>query len=231
MIIFDLSSGIWWASVAEVFVFFPFGFFVFCLDGERMGPIWMFLPHLLRAVLGLIIIKKMPTTQELVQQNSLNLNNAAEKIPIGKIEKYVITGAKESMDLIQTRAGKLLLVYSILTAAALVLDVFVILIGIGGMNNDAGAYGTVFILLLGIFYLLVALYYIGWVISVKMRLPASVATQVTFALFGLFKKIAADLGEKYLDVNGGVAPAGASQLMGAGGAGGAKPTEGGQRSR
>ena len=67
MIIFDLSSGIWWASVAEVLVFFPFGFFVFCLDPDRMGPIWMFIPHLVRALLGLLIIKKMPTTQELVQ--------------------------------------------------------------------------------------------------------------------------------------------------------------------
>ena len=78
MIIFDLSSGVWWASVAEVLVFFPFGFFVFCLDPDRMGPIWMFVPHLVRALVGLIIIKKMPTTQELVQHNSLNVSNAAE---------------------------------------------------------------------------------------------------------------------------------------------------------
>ena len=166
------------------------------------------------------------------------MSNAAEKIPIGKIDKYVITGAKESMDLVQGRAAKLLLVYSILTAAALVLDVFVILIGIGALNNDAGAYGSVFILLLGIFYFLVALYYIGWVFSVRMRLPASVQTQVTFGLFGLFKKMATDLEAKYLEVNGGSPPPGAQQLaMGAGGAGGAagaaggKPNEGGQRSR
>ena len=99
------------------------------------------------------------------------------------------------------------------------------------MNNDAGAYGTVFILLLGIFYFLVALYFIGWVISVRMRLPAAVQTQVTFGLFGLFKKMAADLEVKYLEVNGGSPPPGAQQLaMGTGGAGGGKPTEGGQRS-
>ena len=113
------------------------------------------------------------------------------------------------MDLFQSRAAKLLLVYSILTAIALILDVFVILIGIGGMNNDAGAYGTVFILLLGIFYFLVALYFIGWVISVRMRLPAAVQTQVTFGLFGLFKKMVTDLEEKYLEVNGGSPPPGA----------------------
>ena len=139
------------------------------------------------------------------------------------------------MDLVSGRAAKLLLVYSILTAVALVLDVIVILIGIGGMNNDAGAYGTVFIHLLGVFYFLVALYYIGWVISVRMRLPASIQTQVTFGLFGLPKKMVTDLEVKYLEVNGGSPPPGAQQLaMGAGGAGSAatgKPGEGGQRAR
>ena len=145
------------------------------------------------------------------------------------------------MDLVQGRAAKLLLVYSILTAVALVLDVFVILIGIGALNNDAGAYGSVFILLLGIFYFLVALYYIGWVISVRMRLPASIQTQVTFGLFGLFKKMATDLDAKYLEVNGGSPPPGAQQLAmgtgpaaGAAGAAASKPNEGsqgGQRSR
>ena len=66
MIIFDLSSSLWWSSLAEVLIFFPFSFLVFCVDAERMGFIWMFIPHLVRAALGLLIIKKMPTTHEMV---------------------------------------------------------------------------------------------------------------------------------------------------------------------
>jgi len=66
MIIFDLSSSLWWSSLGEIIIWFPFSFFVFCVDAERMGFIWMFIPHLVRAALGLLIIKKMPTTHEMV---------------------------------------------------------------------------------------------------------------------------------------------------------------------
>ena len=95
MIIFDLSSTVWWSTVAEIFVFF-FGFFVFCIDADRMGFIWMFVPHLLRAIVGLLVIKKMPSTHEMVAAISIP---PAEKIPFGKIDKFVITGAKESVDM------------------------------------------------------------------------------------------------------------------------------------
>jgi len=58
MILFDLSSTLWWSSVAEIIIFFPFSFFVFCIDAGRMGFIWLFIPHLLRAALGLFITMK-----------------------------------------------------------------------------------------------------------------------------------------------------------------------------
>jgi hypothetical protein len=65
MIVFDLSSSLWWSTMAELFIFF-FAIFVFFLDAARMGFIWMFIPHLVRAFVGMLIIKKMPTTHEMV---------------------------------------------------------------------------------------------------------------------------------------------------------------------
>ena len=67
MIVFDLSSSLWWSTMAELFIFF-FALFVFFIDAARMGFIWLFLPHVGRAVLGLLIIKKMPTTHEMVSK-------------------------------------------------------------------------------------------------------------------------------------------------------------------
>ena len=95
MIIFDLSSSLWWSSLAEFLIFFPFGFIVFCLDASRMGFIWMFLPHILRCLVGLLIIKKMPTTHEMVANIDIKAN---ERIPFSKVSKFVITGAKKSVD-------------------------------------------------------------------------------------------------------------------------------------
>ena len=80
--------------MAEIFVFF-FGFFVFCIDPDRMGFIWMFIPHMLRAVVGLLVIKKMPSTHEMIANISIP---PAERIPFSKIDRFAITGAKETVD-------------------------------------------------------------------------------------------------------------------------------------
>lgn len=68
MILFDLSSTLWWSSIAEILIWFPFSFLVFCVDAGRMGYIWFFIPHLLRALLGLFIVKNMPTSHEMIKK-------------------------------------------------------------------------------------------------------------------------------------------------------------------
>lgn len=66
LILFDLSSTLWWSSVAEFFLFF-YGFFVFCVDAKRIGVFWMFIPHLVRGALGVLIIRKMPTVSDMLK--------------------------------------------------------------------------------------------------------------------------------------------------------------------
>jgi len=168
LIMFDLSSSVWWSSLAELLIWFPFSFFVFCVDPERMAFIWMFIPHLVRAAIGLIIIKKMPTSHEMVSKISIPPN---EKIPFNKVSKFVVTAARDSALEFQLKAGKLLLVYAILTLFALLCDLIVVFIGVAGINNDSGAFSTVFIYLLGVVYFLIAFYFIGWAVAVRQRLP------------------------------------------------------------
>ena len=199
MILFDLSSSLWWSSLAEILIWFPFSFFIFCIDAERMGFIWMFIPHLIRAAVGLLIIKKMPTSHEMV--NKINIP-PSEKIPFSKIGKFVITGAKESVDEFQAKAGKFLLIYALITLIALVFDVIVIFIGVGGLNNDSGAFSTVFVFMLGILYFFIALYFIGWAFSVRMRLPPYASALVMMGLLGFFKKLTSAIDTKYSEVTG-----------------------------
>ena len=168
MIIFDLSSSLWWSSLAEILIWFPFSFFVFCIDAENMGFIWMFIPHLVRALLGILIIKKMPTTHEMVNKISIP---PSEKIPFSKIGKFVVTGARESIVEFATRAGTFLKLYLIITLVCLFLDLIVIFIGLGHLNDDVGPFSIVFVFMLGIVYFFISLYFIGFIIATKMRLP------------------------------------------------------------
>ena len=83
----------------------------------------------------------------------------------------------------------------------------VMFIGMAGLADGVGAFSTVFILLLGFIYFIVAFYFIGWVISVRMRLPEYAQTHVAMGLLGIFKKLTMALDEKYAEVNPGSATA------------------------
>ena len=54
--------------MAELLIFFPFGILTFCIDPSHMGFIWMFLPHIYRAITGLVILRIMPTTHDMVSE-------------------------------------------------------------------------------------------------------------------------------------------------------------------
>ena len=53
------------------------------------------------------------------------------------------------------------MIYAILTLVAIALDFIVIFVGVGGLSEFAGAFGSVWVLLLGIIYFLIALYFVG----------------------------------------------------------------------
>ena len=95
-----------------------------------------------------------------------------------------------------------MLLYAVLTVISLFFDIIVIFIGVGGLNNDAGAFSTVFVFMLGVIYFFIALYFIGWAIAVRMRLPAYAQAQVMMGLFGLFKNLTLAIDTKYSEVTG-----------------------------
>ena len=83
------------------------------------------------------------------------------------------------------------------------MDFFVIFCGLGDMSNDSGAFSVTFVSLLGVIYFMIALYFIGWVFTVRMQLPDWAQSQVMMGLLGLFKNLTLALNEKYDEVNPG----------------------------
>ena len=192
LILFDLSSSLYWSMLAEVNIFI-FGFCMFLVEPSSLGYIWLFTPHLLRAAVSFLILKRMPTSNELVENIQIP---SSEKVPFSKISGYVISGAKESATMFEKKAGTLLLVYTICTAIALIIDVSVVLTGMGKLGEDQQEFGTAFVLILATMYFMLAFYFIGWVIAVRMRLPEYAKSQVTMGLLGMVKKLTQALDAK-----------------------------------
>ena len=74
----------------------------------------------------------MPTSNELVSNIKIP---STEKIPFSKISRFVISGAKESAMMFEKKAGSLLLIYTICTAIALIVDLIVIFTGMGELSE------------------------------------------------------------------------------------------------
>ena len=87
------------------------------------------------------------------------------------------------------KAGSHLLVYTICTAIALIIDLSVMLTGMGKLGEDQDEFGTAFVLIIATMYFLLAFYFIGWVLAVRMRLPEYAKSQVTMGLLGTVKKL------------------------------------------
>lgn len=192
LILFDLSSSLWWSTLAEITIFI-FSFCLFMVEPGTMGYIWLFLPHIQRALIGFILLKRMPTSAELV--NNIRIPSA-EKVPFSKISSFVIAGAKKSAVMFEKQAGLVLLLYTLCTVVALIMDLSVVFTGIGKLEQAGGEFGVSFILILAMLYFLLAFYFIGWVVAVRMRLPEYAKAQVTMGLLGLFKKMTQALDDK-----------------------------------
>ena len=67
LILMDLSSTIWWSTVIELFLFI-YGLFISFVDVKNTAVFWLFSFHVARALLGLLIIKKMPTVSDMITQ-------------------------------------------------------------------------------------------------------------------------------------------------------------------
>lgn len=94
IILHELSSSLFWSSLGEIFLF-VFAFFVFFTDPREMGAIFFHLFHIGRGVIGLLIVKKLPNSHDMISEIQIP---ASEKIPFDNIGRYVITGAKASAE-------------------------------------------------------------------------------------------------------------------------------------
>jgi hypothetical protein len=78
IILFELSSSLFWCSLAEMFLFM-FGFLLFCTDVTHMGAVFFHLLHVIRGVVGGLLVFKMPNTHDLLAEINIPKN---QKVPI-----------------------------------------------------------------------------------------------------------------------------------------------------
>ena len=69
-IMLEIVSNVFWSSVIEIQLFTLFLILFFFIPSELMG-VWWFLPHLFRGALGLLLLKTLPQTHDIIKNANI----------------------------------------------------------------------------------------------------------------------------------------------------------------
>ena len=69
-ILSELISVLFWSSVLDILLF-SIAFILFCVDSTETASLWWHSPHMVRGVIGIYLIKNLPTTQDIIKQANI----------------------------------------------------------------------------------------------------------------------------------------------------------------
>ena len=81
IMLYELSSSLFWGSIIEVSVFLFFQV-LFLASPKRMAAIYFHTLHLARGVIGIILVKIMPNSHDMLKEIRIS---PSEKIAFGSI--------------------------------------------------------------------------------------------------------------------------------------------------
>ena len=202
IILYQLSTSLFWSSITEIVVFL-FSILLFFTDVREMGPVFLHIFHLLRGVAGFLVVKKIPNSHELIENVQFP---AQEKIPLSQVVKYLITAANIGAKKFNEECGKFLMIYAILTIVCWCFDISAFFVAVShyGTVQTTGesAFSVVSQLYLSFLFLIVDTYYFAWLVSIKLKLPDYASTYITLGLVGYMKKILESLNTKVDEIYG-----------------------------
>ena len=143
----DLNEKIWWSSLLEASIWI-FLFIVFCLNPSSLMIIWVFSPHFIRAIFGLIILMKVPNTFHVVEQLKDYENQSVQEVQDMMINVY-----KSLLSVFEEHLKKYLIGYFVLTIINVLIDaiMFIILLYYWGGSENSLFFVAVLIMIV-IFY-------------------------------------------------------------------------------
>ena len=158
-----------------------------------MVGIYFHILHLPRGAVGLILVKVMPNSHDLLKEIRISPD---AKIPFGKISEKVMGGAITCVEQFSSKCSKLLLAYGSLTIVTLILDLISFFREINAYGSDLwkDAFGDVSLLVLASVLIALDIYYFAWVFCTTLKFPRSFTKLIVFSLFGVFKQINEALG-------------------------------------
>ena len=173
-----------------LWLFLLFAFFA--VPAELWG-VWLLVGHPLRGVLGMIMLRFLPRTHEIVEdidlsdiaQTDISVEKLTEKIKFDLSVQFM-NKANESKNW--------QLFYTFGTIIAYIFDILVFCIALYKFQGVPGhEHADLILLFISLSFLFIDVYYFTWVISLKGKLPPEMAAYASDAILGYSKKMTREL--------------------------------------
>lgn len=184
MVLYDLSSSLYWGSLAELSAWI-FGFLLFVSKASEMAAFWFFVLHILRAVFGLFILKKLPASHTIIA--NIQVSSGNKKVPFEDITKHVVKTGQDAFIKFKADLGKIFLIaYTGMTLVCLLIDIIAFFCQAARFNTDRSAFSDTSLLAMSGVFLCCDLYYIIWMVASAAKFPTYMQKLVLMGLVGIF---------------------------------------------
>ena len=123
---------------------------------------WWFTPHLLRGLIGILLLKTLPKTHDIIK----NANIPPElKLKSEEIFEILTNASQNALDHF-TKISRLNLTgYFVLTIVCSIIDILVFIDSIKSMKSQRSPFADITLVSLSLMYIILDIYYLAWVNS------------------------------------------------------------------
>lgn len=130
-IMLEVISNLFWSSIIELNIFLLLLIMFFLIPSE-LGTVWWFTPHLLRGLIGLLLLKTLPRTHDIIK----NANIPPDlKLKSEEIFEILTNASQNALDHF-TKVSRLNLTgYFVLTVLCSIIDTLMFIDSIKSMKS------------------------------------------------------------------------------------------------
>ena len=167
---------------------FILGFILFCSAPRLLAYIWLHIFHIPRGVLGLILMKRLPRSHDIIEK--VQIPDGDGHYSIEGVSGLLMQSVSKIFIDYTDSCKRLLLAYGALTGLCFIFDLVEFLIQYIRFGYNGDEHSVLSMLFLTLIFLGLDLYYVAWVLQAKGKFPRETfSNAISNALFGFVEKM------------------------------------------
>lgn len=191
----EFHNLLYWVSLLEIFLYL-IGLALFISSPKNFSEFWAFTTHIIRAILGLIVLKRLPNSSTVIEEVRESENSTLEDIQSKVLQTY-----KNLLSNNEGRIKPVLTAYFALTIIDIIIDniIFFFLLHKWSKNEYSLENMIALVLIVTFFsiniiinfnyYLVCNGVYFSWAAGIKFSFPHEMRSPIFLVMFGRLNKL------------------------------------------